>query len=121
MSYSPWYWGWASRSARVSPSTASENCAKRSSTQSPVQKSRSEYSRETRSEVVLLHGTIGTMNPETLSPGLIAGGIVPPVIVLTGPTAVGKSRLAMELAGRLGGEIVSADSRQVYRYMDIGT
>jgi tRNA dimethylallyltransferase len=46
---------------------------------------------------------------------------LPPVIVVTGPTAVGKSRLAMELAGWLGGEIVSADSRQVYRYMDVGT
>jgi len=38
-----------------------------------------------------------------------------------GPTAVGKSAVALALAERLGGEIVSADSRQVYRYMDIGT
>jgi len=43
------------------------------------------------------------------------------VIVITGPTGVGKSALAVELAERLGGEIVSADSRQVYRYMDVGT
>jgi len=38
-----------------------------------------------------------------------------------GPTAVGKTRLALRLAGELGAEIVSADSRQVYRGMDIGT
>lgn len=45
----------------------------------------------------------------------------PPVVVLTGPTASGKTPLAIELAERFGGEIVSADSVQVYRYMDIGT
>lgn len=44
-----------------------------------------------------------------------------PVLVLTGPTAVGKSGLALEVAERIGGEIISADSRQVYRGMDIGT
>jgi tRNA dimethylallyltransferase len=38
-----------------------------------------------------------------------------------GPTAVGKSRLAVELAARFRGDIVSVDSRQIYRYMDIGT
>lgn len=43
------------------------------------------------------------------------------VIVILGPTAGGKSDLAMELARRLGGEIVSADSMQVYRGMNIGT
>ena len=42
-------------------------------------------------------------------------------IVLLGPTAGGKSDLALELARRLGGELVSADSMQVYRGMDIGT
>lgn len=41
--------------------------------------------------------------------------------VLVGPTAVGKSALAIRLARKLRAEIVSADSRQVYRYMDIGT
>lgn len=45
----------------------------------------------------------------------------PPIIVITGPTAVGKSAVALELAGRFGAEIVSADSRQVYRHLDIGT
>lgn len=45
----------------------------------------------------------------------------PLVVVLLGPTGVGKTPLAVELAQALGGEIVSADSRQVYRGMDIGT
>lgn len=44
-----------------------------------------------------------------------------PCILLIGPTAVGKSRIAQALAQRFGGEIVSADSAQVYRGMDIGT
>jgi len=43
------------------------------------------------------------------------------VIVITGPTGTGKTDLAVHLAERLDGEIVSADSRQVYRYLDIGT
>jgi tRNA dimethylallyltransferase len=42
-------------------------------------------------------------------------------IVITGPTGTGKTELAVQLAERLDGEIVSADSRQVYRYLDIGT
>jgi tRNA dimethylallyltransferase len=45
----------------------------------------------------------------------------PKIVCVVGPTAVGKSRLALHLAKSLGGEILSADSRQVYRYMDIGT
>lgn len=43
------------------------------------------------------------------------------LITILGPTAVGKTRLAALLADRFGGEIISADSRQVYRGMDIGT
>ena len=43
------------------------------------------------------------------------------LIAIVGPTATGKSRLALRLAQDFDGEIVSADSRQVYRYMDIGT
>jgi tRNA dimethylallyltransferase len=43
------------------------------------------------------------------------------VIAIVGPTASGKSALALRAAERLGGEIVSADSRQIYRGMDIGT
>ncbi len=43
------------------------------------------------------------------------------LIAIVGPTASGKTRLAVEIARRLGGEIIGADSRQVYRRMDIGT
>ena len=45
----------------------------------------------------------------------------PKIVIILGPTAVGKSALALELAGQLNGEIVNADSQQVYRYLDIGT
>jgi tRNA dimethylallyltransferase len=45
----------------------------------------------------------------------------PRVVILVGPTGVGKSQLGIEWAEELGGEIISADSMQVYRYMDIGT
>lgn len=44
-----------------------------------------------------------------------------PLVVIVGPTAVGKTAISVEVAKRIGGEIVSADSMQVYRYMDIGT
>ncbi len=44
-----------------------------------------------------------------------------PLVVLTGPTAVGKTKASIGLAKRIGGEIISADSMQVYRYMDIGS
>ena len=44
-----------------------------------------------------------------------------PLIVLTGPTAAGKSHLSIKLAKRINGEIISADSMQVYKGMDIGT
>ena len=44
-----------------------------------------------------------------------------PLIVLTGPTAVGKTKLSIALARAVDGEIVSADSMQVYRHMDIGS
>ncbi len=43
------------------------------------------------------------------------------VVAIVGPTASGKSRLAMQIAISVGGEIIGADSRQVYRHMDIGT
>jgi len=45
----------------------------------------------------------------------------PPLVAIVGPTAVGKTRLSLRLAQEFDGEIVSADSRQVYRGMDIGT
>src|SRR5438034_6914577 len=43
------------------------------------------------------------------------------LLVICGPTAVGKTAAAIAVAGRLGGEIVCADSRTIYRGMDIGT
>ena len=43
------------------------------------------------------------------------------LVVLTGPTAVGKTKLSIELAKKIGGEIISADSCQVYKHMDIGS
>src|SRR5438477_11789780 len=43
------------------------------------------------------------------------------LVCIVGPTASGKSALALDLAERLGAEIVSADSRQIYRDLDIGT
>lgn len=47
--------------------------------------------------------------------------LLPPLVAVTGPTASGKSALALRLAEQFGGEIVTADSRQVYKLMDIGT
>lgn len=44
-----------------------------------------------------------------------------PILVLTGPTAVGKTETSVQLAKAVNGEIISADSMQVYRHMDIGT
>ena len=44
-----------------------------------------------------------------------------PLLILTGPTAVGKTKLSIALAKAVGGEIISADSMQVYRHMDIGS
>lgn len=44
-----------------------------------------------------------------------------PLIVIGGPTACGKTGFSIKLAKKIGGEIISADSMQVYRYMDIGT
>ena len=43
------------------------------------------------------------------------------LFILVGPTAIGKTSLSIELAKRLNGEIISADSMQIYKYMDIGT
>ncbi len=45
----------------------------------------------------------------------------PRLIVILGPTAVGKTRVAVHLASETNGEIISVDSRQVYRHLDIGT
>ena len=48
-------------------------------------------------------------------------GKSPPLIIILGPTGVGKTELAIALAQQLNGEIIGADSRQIYRYLDIGT
>ena len=44
-----------------------------------------------------------------------------PLIIITGPTAVGKTAISIEMAKAVNGEIISADSMQVYKYMNIGT
>ena len=46
---------------------------------------------------------------------------LPPMVILSGPTGVGKTKLSIALAKQIGGEIISADSMQVYEYMDIGS
>jgi tRNA dimethylallyltransferase len=53
--------------------------------------------------------------------GMAEGAAQPPLVVILGPTGVGKTALSLHLARVLNGEIVSADSRQIYREMDIGT
>jgi len=57
--------------------------------------------------------------PESALVGLISGSY--PLLAIVGPTAAGKSALALALAERLGGEIINCDSVQVYRGFDIGT
>ncbi|MBW2711489.1 MAG: tRNA (adenosine(37)-N6)-dimethylallyltransferase MiaA, partial [Deltaproteobacteria bacterium] len=47
--------------------------------------------------------------------------IKPKIIIICGPTALGKTAIAISLAETFNGEIVGADSMQVYKYMDIGT
>ena len=59
--------------------------------------------------------------PSPLTPLPKGEGNKPPLILIVGPTAVGKTEIAIQLAERLNGEIVSADSRLFYRGMDIGT
>src|SRR4051794_17785288 len=53
--------------------------------------------------------------------GVAAMAVFPSLLVILGPTASGKSDLAMALARRVGGEILSVDSMQVYRGMNVGT
>ncbi len=63
-----------------------------------------------------------TPRPSGGNPRLVCPSLVGPRFVgIVGPTAVGKTRLAVSLAQRFTGEIINADSRQVYRGMDIGT
>lgn len=44
-----------------------------------------------------------------------------PLVILTGPTAVGKTNLSIQLAKKMNMEIISADSMQIYKYMDVGS
>ena len=59
--------------------------------------------------------------PSLLTPLPVGEGNKSPLILIVGPTAVGKTEIAIQLAERLNGEIISADSRLFYRGMDIGT
>ena len=61
------------------------------------------------------------MEKQAAFPQLNEGSGKPRLIVITGPTATGKSGTAVRLAKETGGEIISADSIQVYRGMDIGS
>ena len=45
----------------------------------------------------------------------------PKIVIICGPTGIGKTSVAIDIAGAVNGEIISADSMQIYRYMDIGT
>lgn len=56
-----------------------------------------------------------------MSKNLSTAKILPKIVVVVGPTASGKSALGIKLAKQFNGEIISADSRQIYREMDIGT
>ncbi len=58
---------------------------------------------------------------KTTDPGKDIRSSLPPLVILAGPTAVGKTKLSIALAEAIRGEIVSADSCQVYRHMDIGS
>ena len=52
---------------------------------------------------------------------MCADSVKPKIIIICGPTALGKTSIAINVAGIFNGEIISADSMQIYRYMDIGT
>lgn len=69
-------------------------------------------------------GTIWHRLPEAGRLNSLVEGVVSasqPLLVIVGPTAVGKTALSLALAQRFNGEIISADSRQIYRGLDIGT
>jgi tRNA dimethylallyltransferase len=71
-----------------------------------------------RRSSILKMSSLEFQDPEGLLKSLVAR---PPLIVIVGPTAAGKTEISIRLAERLDGEIVSADSRLFYRGMDIGT
>ncbi len=62
------------------------------------------------------------MTPEILAPlQVFLKNAVRPVVTVLGPTASGKTALSVGMAQAMGGEVINADSRQLYRYLDIGT
>jgi tRNA dimethylallyltransferase len=63
---------------------------------------------------------MSSLDPKTLRVTKVPNHL-PPLVIILGPTAVGKTEITIQLAERLNGEIVSADSRLFYRGMDIGT
>lgn len=56
-----------------------------------------------------------------ISGEIMSGNVKKPLVILTGPTAVGKTEISIKLAKAINGEIISADSIQVYKYFDIGS
>jgi tRNA dimethylallyltransferase len=65
--------------------------------------------------------TMSEAEPDMEPDPIDLAGDGPPLVVILGPTGIGKTALAIQIALALDGEIISADSRQLYRYMDIGT
>ena len=86
-------------------------------TQSPVERSQAGPTRESPA---LDPGISPSQQPAAASASPNNRDLLP-LVAIVGPTAVGKTALSVRLAEAIGGEIVSADSRQVYRGMDIGT
>ncbi|KAL2607954.1 hypothetical protein R1flu_026527 [Riccia fluitans] len=70
---------------------------------------------------MMLQGCLGCATKSIVSASISAENSKGRVIVITGPTAVGKSSAAISLAQRLNGEIISADSVQVYKGLDVGS
>ena len=67
------------------------------------------------------HATSAELPQDALHAAAVVDRVIPRVLVLTGPTAVGKTQLSLALAEQLNGEVISADSVQVYKGLDIGS
>ena len=67
------------------------------------------------------HGLTAADSDQAPGDKAVRPGPEPPLVLVAGPTGVGKSALAISLAEAVGGEIISADSRQIYRGLGIGT
>src|SRR5699024_8216333 len=74
-----------------------------------------------RSPLPVRNRNLGMSTHEPREAGMSGSGDRAPIITVVGPTATGKSDLALDLAEHLGGEIINTDSMQFYRGMDIGT